>query len=171
MKRLTSAQLFAPPKTARKTKARLARAKLVIVAARERAGERAQQWGADCPRSLARPAAGGSAPLASAPPPPGQWPPPPRRRPRRRHARQCCCRCRYFWCGLLLAWHSVFLLQHDCGILRRIRQLSLSRNLVRSESNQEALRRLSATKSLFASLVGRLNFNRRMASIRSSSRM
>src|SRR6516165_6036897 len=37
MKRLTSAQLFAPPKTARKTKARIARAKLVIVAARERA--------------------------------------------------------------------------------------------------------------------------------------
>ena len=33
MKRLTSAQLFAPPKRARKTKARLERAKLVVVAA------------------------------------------------------------------------------------------------------------------------------------------
>ena len=43
MKRLTSAQLFAPPKRARKTKARLERAKLVIVAARERAAETAQQ--------------------------------------------------------------------------------------------------------------------------------
>jgi septum formation topological specificity factor MinE len=42
MKRLTSAQLFAPPKTARKTKARIARAKLVIVAARERAAATAQ---------------------------------------------------------------------------------------------------------------------------------
>jgi hypothetical protein len=41
MKRLTSAQLFAPPIKARKTKARLERAKLVIVAARERAARRA----------------------------------------------------------------------------------------------------------------------------------
>src|SRR5262249_24832397 len=129
MKRLTSAQLFAPPKTARKTKARLARAKLVIVAARERAVERAQQCGADCPRSLARPAAGGSAPLASAPPPPRRSPPPPRSRPRQRHSPQCCFRCRFFWGGVLLGWHSVFLLQHDCGILRRIRQLSLSLSL------------------------------------------
>src|SRR6266567_34699 len=46
MKRLTSAQLFAPPKIARKTKARLERAKLVVVAARARAAERAQQHAA-----------------------------------------------------------------------------------------------------------------------------
>ena len=43
MKRLTSAQLFAAPKRAGKTKARLERAKLVIVAARARAAETAQQ--------------------------------------------------------------------------------------------------------------------------------
>jgi septum formation topological specificity factor MinE len=43
MKRLTSAQLFAAPKSARKTKARIARAKLLLVAARERAVETAQQ--------------------------------------------------------------------------------------------------------------------------------
>ena len=43
MKRLTSAELFAPPKLARRTKSRLARAKLVIVAARDRAVETAQQ--------------------------------------------------------------------------------------------------------------------------------
>ena len=43
MKRLTSAQLFAAPKSARKTKARIARAKLLVVAARERAVETAQQ--------------------------------------------------------------------------------------------------------------------------------
>jgi hypothetical protein len=42
MKRLTSAQLFAPPIKARKTKARLERAKLVIVAARERAAVTAE---------------------------------------------------------------------------------------------------------------------------------
>ena len=46
MKRLTSAQLFAPPKIARKTKARLERAKLVVVAARERAAETAQKYAA-----------------------------------------------------------------------------------------------------------------------------
>ena len=46
MKRLTSAQLFAPPKIARKTKARLERAKLVVVAARERAAETAQRYAA-----------------------------------------------------------------------------------------------------------------------------
>jgi hypothetical protein len=46
MKRLTSAQLFAPPKIARKTKARLERAKLVVVAARERAAETAQRYSA-----------------------------------------------------------------------------------------------------------------------------
>ena len=46
MKRLTSAQLFAPPKFARKTKARLERAKLVVVAARERAAETAQKYAA-----------------------------------------------------------------------------------------------------------------------------
>jgi hypothetical protein len=46
MKRLTSAQLFAPRKIARKTKARLERAKLVVVVARERAAERAQQHAA-----------------------------------------------------------------------------------------------------------------------------
>jgi hypothetical protein len=43
MKTLTSAQLFAAPKRAGKTKARLERAKLVIVATRERAAETAQQ--------------------------------------------------------------------------------------------------------------------------------
>jgi hypothetical protein len=43
MKRLTSAQLFAAPKRAGKAKARLERAKLVIVAARERAAETTQQ--------------------------------------------------------------------------------------------------------------------------------
>src|SRR5262249_7957563 len=42
----TSAQLFAPPKRARKTKARLERAKLVVVAARERAAGTAQQYAA-----------------------------------------------------------------------------------------------------------------------------
>jgi hypothetical protein len=46
MKRLTSAQLFAPPKIARKTKARLERAKLVVLAARERAAETAQRYAA-----------------------------------------------------------------------------------------------------------------------------
>src|SRR6516164_2431117 len=46
MQRLTSAQLFAAPKRAGKTKARLERAKLVIVAARERAAETAQQCAA-----------------------------------------------------------------------------------------------------------------------------
>jgi hypothetical protein len=43
MKKLTSAQLFAAPKSAGKAKARLERAKLVIVAARERAVETVQQ--------------------------------------------------------------------------------------------------------------------------------
>jgi hypothetical protein len=43
MKRLTSAQLFGAPKMTRKTKARLARAKLVVAAARDRAVETAQQ--------------------------------------------------------------------------------------------------------------------------------
>ena len=42
MKNLTSA-IFAAPKRAGKTKARLERAKLVIVAARERAAETTQQ--------------------------------------------------------------------------------------------------------------------------------
>jgi hypothetical protein len=46
MKKLTSGQLFAPPKKARKAKTRLERAKLVIVAARERAVETAQQCAA-----------------------------------------------------------------------------------------------------------------------------
>ena len=46
MKRLTSAQLFAAPKSAGKAKTRLERAKLVIVAARERAVETAQQCAA-----------------------------------------------------------------------------------------------------------------------------
>jgi hypothetical protein len=41
MKKLTSAQLFAPPKKARKIKTKLERAKLVIAAARERAARRA----------------------------------------------------------------------------------------------------------------------------------
>ena len=56
MKKLTSAQLFAPPKKARKTKTRLERAKLVIVAARQRAARRAartaQQYAVD---SMMRP--------------------------------------------------------------------------------------------------------------------
>lgn len=42
MKRLTSAELFGAPKSARKTKARIARAKLVVAAARERAAEMAR---------------------------------------------------------------------------------------------------------------------------------
>ena len=46
MKRLMSAELFAPPKRARKTEARLERAKLVVVAARERAAGTAQQYAA-----------------------------------------------------------------------------------------------------------------------------
>src|SRR5262249_46038008 len=46
MKKLTSAQLFGAPKMTRKTKARLARAKLVVAAARDRAVETAQQRGA-----------------------------------------------------------------------------------------------------------------------------
>jgi hypothetical protein len=41
MKKLTSEQLFAPPKKERKTKTRLERAKLVIAAARKRAARRA----------------------------------------------------------------------------------------------------------------------------------
>jgi hypothetical protein len=52
MKRLTSAQLFDAPKSARKIKARLARAKLQIVAARERAAVTAQRH---VVRALARP--------------------------------------------------------------------------------------------------------------------
>jgi hypothetical protein len=52
MKRLTSAQLFDAPKRARKTKARLARAKLQIVAARKRAAVTAQRHAA---HALARP--------------------------------------------------------------------------------------------------------------------
>jgi hypothetical protein len=43
MQTLTGAQLFAPPKRAHKTKARLARAKLVVAAARDRAVETARQ--------------------------------------------------------------------------------------------------------------------------------
>jgi hypothetical protein len=46
MKTLTSAQLFAAPKRTVNTKAKLERAKLVIVAARERAAETAQQCAA-----------------------------------------------------------------------------------------------------------------------------
>ena len=46
MKILTSAQLFAPPKRARKTKARLDRAKLVIVKAQERAAVTGQRYAA-----------------------------------------------------------------------------------------------------------------------------
>ena len=46
MKMLTIAELFAPPKKARKTKVRLERAKLVVVAARERAAETAQKYAA-----------------------------------------------------------------------------------------------------------------------------
>jgi hypothetical protein len=43
MKKLTSAQLFAPPWKACKAKTRLERAKLVIVKARDRAARTAQQ--------------------------------------------------------------------------------------------------------------------------------
>jgi hypothetical protein len=46
MKTLTSAQLFAAPKRMAKTGARLERAKLVIVAARESAAETARQCAA-----------------------------------------------------------------------------------------------------------------------------
>ena len=44
MKILASVQLFAAPARAAKTNAKLERAKLVIVAARERAAETARQW-------------------------------------------------------------------------------------------------------------------------------
>jgi hypothetical protein len=43
MKNLTGARLFAGPKITYTAKARLERAKLAVVAARERAGEMAQQ--------------------------------------------------------------------------------------------------------------------------------
>lgn len=43
MEKLTGAQLFAGPKITRRAKAKLERAKLAIVAARERAAEMAQQ--------------------------------------------------------------------------------------------------------------------------------
>src|SRR5919204_1743570 len=46
VKRLTSAQLFGAPKSARKTKARLARAQSLVVAARERATVTAQRYAA-----------------------------------------------------------------------------------------------------------------------------
>jgi hypothetical protein len=46
MKKLTSAQLFNPPKKARNIKTRLERAKLVIVRARERAAVTAQRYAA-----------------------------------------------------------------------------------------------------------------------------
>jgi hypothetical protein len=52
MKKLTSAQLFAAPKSARKAKARLARAKSLVAAARERAAVTAQRYAA---QALARP--------------------------------------------------------------------------------------------------------------------
>jgi hypothetical protein len=52
MKRLTDAQLFDAPKSARKTKARLARAKLRIIAVRKRAAVTAQRYAA---QALARP--------------------------------------------------------------------------------------------------------------------
>jgi hypothetical protein len=42
LKKVTSAELFGAPKSARKTKARIARAKLVVAAAREWAAEMAQ---------------------------------------------------------------------------------------------------------------------------------
>ena len=46
MKRLTSVQLFGAPKRSGKAKARLERAKMVIVAARERAAATAQRYAA-----------------------------------------------------------------------------------------------------------------------------
>ena len=52
MKRLTGAQLFSAPKSGRKTKARLARAKSLLVEARERAAVMAQRYAA---HALARP--------------------------------------------------------------------------------------------------------------------
>jgi hypothetical protein len=52
MKRLTGAQLFDAPKSVRKTKARLARAKLQIVAVRQRAAVTAHRY---VVRALARP--------------------------------------------------------------------------------------------------------------------
>jgi hypothetical protein len=52
MKRLTSAQLFDAPKSARRTRARLARAKLVVVAVRERTAVAAHRYAA---QALARP--------------------------------------------------------------------------------------------------------------------
>jgi hypothetical protein len=53
MKKLTNAQLFAGPRSARKTKARIARAKLVVPAAREWAVEMAQTSAG--PPSMRRP--------------------------------------------------------------------------------------------------------------------
>jgi hypothetical protein len=53
MKRLTSVQLFGAPKRSGKAKARLERAKMVIVAARERAAETSHQCAA--PPSTMRP--------------------------------------------------------------------------------------------------------------------
>jgi hypothetical protein len=53
MKRLTSVQLFGAPKRSGKAKARIERAKMVIVAARARAAETAQQRAA--PPSTMRP--------------------------------------------------------------------------------------------------------------------
>jgi hypothetical protein len=44
MKRLTGAQLFGAPKSARKTKARLARGKSLLVEQRERAAVMAQRY-------------------------------------------------------------------------------------------------------------------------------
>jgi hypothetical protein len=52
MRRLTNAQLFGAPKSARKTKARLARAKSIVADARERAAVMAQRYAA---QALARP--------------------------------------------------------------------------------------------------------------------
>jgi hypothetical protein len=52
MRRLTNAQLFGAPKSARKTKARLARAKSIVAYARERAAVMAQRYAA---QALARP--------------------------------------------------------------------------------------------------------------------
>jgi hypothetical protein len=54
MKDLMGAQLFAAPKVTRKAKAKLERAKLAVVAARERAAEMAQQPPAGPMRVTAR---------------------------------------------------------------------------------------------------------------------
>jgi hypothetical protein len=70
MRKLTSAQLFAPPKKARKIKTRLERAKLVIAAARERAARRAARMAQQGRSRRARSSGVSQRPLGSL----AEWP-------------------------------------------------------------------------------------------------